>query len=206
MVKWLSDPTEAQRQAACFPNQAWQCPEPAQVGLGCIPRSRSEGSRVGRWRSAPQRSLAEFNRAHWLQVGASLPGCAPGRALVPLQINWAMSKGEASELAGAQPSSTAITCHHSVSYPLDGTADCAHKQTQEPQDSSSGIPSARVWNVNDVQERNPGLGEAVLKIPGIKEDCVYREAFQCIICVCCEASIRGTKVPTELLLNFSLLR
>lgn len=46
----------------------------------------------------------------------------------------------------------------------------------------------------------------MLKIPGIKEVCDDSEALQCIICVCCEASIRGPKVTTELLPNFSLLR
>lgn len=57
-----------------------------------------------------------------------------------------------------------------------------------------------------MQERNPGLREAVLKIPDIKEVCDHSEALQCIICVCCDASVRGPKVTTELLLNFSLLR
>lgn len=46
----------------------------------------------------------------------------------------------------------------------------------------------------------------MLKIPGTEEVCDDSEALQCIICVCCETSIRGPKVTTELLLNFSLLR
>lgn len=62
MVKWLSDPTEAQKQAACFPNQAWQCTEPAQVGLGSVPRTRSEGSRVGRWRVSPSAELGQVQQ------------------------------------------------------------------------------------------------------------------------------------------------
>lgn len=72
MVKWLSDPTEAQKQAACFPNQAWQCAEPAQVGLGSIPRTRSEGSRVGRWRVSPSAELGQ------VQQGSLVSGwCQP---------------------------------------------------------------------------------------------------------------------------------
>lgn len=122
MVKWLSNPTEAQKRAACFPNQAWQCTEPAQVGLGCVPRTRSEGSRVGRWRLAPQWSLAEFSRAHWLQVRASLPGRAPGRALVPLQINSprVVSKGRERLLSWLWPSSVVPKSPTITQCPIPG--------------------------------------------------------------------------------------
>lgn len=46
----------------------------------------------------------------------------------------------------------------------------------------------------------------MLKIPGIKEVCDDSKALRRIICACCEASIRGPYVTTELLLSFSLLR
>lgn len=46
----------------------------------------------------------------------------------------------------------------------------------------------------------------MLKIPGIKEVCDDSKALQRIICACCEASIRGPYVTTELLLSFSLVR
>lgn len=46
----------------------------------------------------------------------------------------------------------------------------------------------------------------MLKIPGIREVCDDSKALRCIICVRCEASIRGPYVTTELLLSFSLLR
>lgn len=46
----------------------------------------------------------------------------------------------------------------------------------------------------------------MLKIPCIKEVCNGSEALQCILCVCWEASTRGPKVTTELLLNFPFLR
>lgn len=80
IVKWLSDPTEAQKQNICSLNQAWQCTEPAQVGLGCFPRSRSEGIRVGRWKASPSVELARvqqgslasgLHQPSWMCSGAS---------------------------------------------------------------------------------------------------------------------------------------
>lgn len=195
-------------EAGClFSQPSLAVPRACSGGSGLHSQIQEWGEQSGKMEISPSAELGRVQQGS-LASGRCQPPWMCTRTCSGASANklWAVSKGEASELAGAQPSSTAITCHRSVSCPLDGTAGCAHKQTQEPQDSSSGIPSVRVWNVNDIQERNPGLGEAVLKMPGIKEDCVYREAFQCIICVCCEASIRGPKVPTELLLNFSLLR
>lgn len=86
MVKWLSDRIEAQKPAVCLPKQAWHLAEPAQVGLGCLPRIGARGAWCRDGELVSPRSSPRFNRARWPQFGASLPGCAPSHAFVPLQI------------------------------------------------------------------------------------------------------------------------
>lgn len=109
MVKWFSDPTEAQKQAAYFPNQAWHCAEPAQVGLGCVPRTRSEGSMVGRWRVSLSTELAQVQQGSlasiWCQPSwMCTKSCFRASANKP---SWSRDRRiEASELAEAQLSST----------------------------------------------------------------------------------------------------
>lgn len=52
-----------------------------------FPEPGVRGAWWGDGESASPQSLPRFNRAHWPQFGASLPGCAPSHAFVPLQIN-----------------------------------------------------------------------------------------------------------------------
>lgn len=121
MVKWFSDLTEAQKQAMCFPNQAWHSVEPAQVGLGCVPRTRSEGSMVRKWRVSLSTELAQVQQGSLASIQCQpswmcTKSCFRASANKPSQSS---ERGlEASELAEAQLSSTWITCHYSVSHPL----------------------------------------------------------------------------------------
>lgn len=87
-----------------FPTKPGSAQSPLRWVWAACPEPGVRGAEWQDGESAPQQSLAEFSRAHWLQVGASLPGCAPGRALVPLQINSPRAVGkERGSCAGWSP-------------------------------------------------------------------------------------------------------
>lgn len=121
MVKWLSDPTEAQKQAACFPNQAWQCTEPAQVGLGCVPRTRSEGSRVGGWRVGPSMELGRVQQGS-LASGLCQPSWMCTRTCSGASANKLSQSGEQGErfLGWLEPSSVVPKLPAITQCPIPG--------------------------------------------------------------------------------------
>lgn len=109
MVKWFSAPTEAQKRAVCFPNQAWHRAEPAQVGLGCVPRTRSEEGTVGRQRVGLSTELAQVQQGSLASIRCQpswmcTKSCFHASANKP---SWSSDhRVEASELAEAQLGST----------------------------------------------------------------------------------------------------
>lgn len=95
--------------AVCFPNQAWHRAEPAQVGLGCVPRTRSEEGTVGRQRVGLSTELAQVQQGSLASIRCQpswlcTKSCFRASANKP---SWSSEhRVEASELAEAQFGST----------------------------------------------------------------------------------------------------